>query len=106
VRVLLDESVPRQLTKFLGNHEVSTVPKAGWAGMKNGELMTRAASEFDAFITGDQGIEFQQSYRDLDLGVVVLVAPDNRVETITGMAGAILVALESLRPGQLVRVAA
>ena len=106
MRVLLDESVPRQLTKFLGDHDVTTVPKAGWAGLKNGELMALAASEFDAFITGDQGIEFQQAYSKLEIGIVILVADNNRVETITGMAASILDALKELRPGQLVRVAA
>ena len=104
--VLLDESVPRQLAGLLGEHEVTTVPRAGWAGLKNGELITRAASGFDALITGDRGIEFQQAYGELDLGIVVLLAPDNRVETITGMADAILEALTGLRPGQLVHVTA
>ena len=104
MRVLLDESVPRQLARYLGDHEVTTVPKVGWAGLRNGELITKAAREFDALITGDQGIEFQQRYADLDLGIVVLVAPDNRVETITGMADPIRAALDRLGPGQLVRV--
>lgn len=106
MRVLLDESVPRQLSSLLVSHDATTVPRIGWAGLRNGELLSRAAADFDAFITGDQGIEHQQTYADLDLGIVVLIAPDNRVETITGMADAILGARDRLRPGELIRVVA
>ncbi len=106
MRVLLDESVPRQLASALLDHSVTTVPKEGWAGLKNGELMAKAAPLFDAFITGDQNLEYQQKYADLPIGIVVLVAPNNRVETIVGMSAAILNALADLKPGKLVRVAA
>ena len=106
MRVLLDESVPRQLAPVLLGHSVTTVPKEGWAGLKNGELMAKAAPLFDAFVTGDQNLEYQQKYSDLPIGIVVLVAPNNRVETIVGMSAAILNALADLLPGQLVRVAA
>lgn len=76
--------------------------------MRNGELLSNAAPAplFDAFITGDQNLEFQQQYADLEIGILVLVAPDNRVETILAMAPAVLSALEDLRSGKLVRVSA
>ena len=106
MRVLLDESVPRQLAPLLTGHSVATVPLAGWAGLTNGELQRRASDRFDALITGDQSMQFQQNLPELSLGVVVLVAPNNRVETITSMAPEILQALARLRAGQVVRVAA
>ena len=102
--VLLDESEPRQLAAHLPGHEVSTVPRAGWAGLKNGELLSRASTELDAFVTGDQGIEFQQAYTRLPLAIIVIAARNNRVETIIGLAGSILKALDGVEPGELVRV--
>jgi hypothetical protein len=105
VRVLLDESVARQLAPLLAGHEVTTVPKRGWSGISNGDLLRLAAAEFDALITGDRSLQYQQNLRDIDLGVIVLVAPDNRVETITSMAPQILEALSTLEAGQVVRVA-
>ena len=57
MRILLDESVPRQLTRFLKGHEVQTVPRRGWAGVRNGELLRRAATEFDVFVTVDQNLQ-------------------------------------------------
>jgi len=41
--VLLDDSVPRQLGAALVGHSVATVPKQGWAGLRNGELLPKAA---------------------------------------------------------------
>ena len=59
MRVLLDECLPRRLKRDLAGHEVTTVPEAGWAGTKNGELLRLAAARFDAFVTIDQGLAFQ-----------------------------------------------
>jgi len=44
VRVLLDECVPRGLRDALPGHDVRTVAEAGWAGVKNGELLKLAAT--------------------------------------------------------------
>jgi len=46
---------------FLPGHDVQTVAGAGWAGIKNGDLLKRIeAAEFNAFITGDKRMEMQQ----------------------------------------------
>jgi hypothetical protein len=65
MRVLLDEQLPRQLAREIKGHEVSTVQQRGWAGLKNGELLRRAAhSKFEVFVTADRNLEFQQTWRD------------------------------------------
>lgn len=106
MRVLLDESVPLHLGPRLSGHQVSTVQRESWSGLKNGALLKRAAERFDAFITGDQSLQYQQNHATLQIGVIVLAARDNRVETIVGLSDRILEALRELRPGQVVRVAA
>jgi hypothetical protein len=105
VRVLLDESVPRPLAAHLPGHEVETVTGLGWAGISNGELLRRAAGSFDVLVTGDQNLEYQQNLRGLRLDLVVIVARDNRVETIVALAGEILRGIEEVRPSHVVRVA-
>jgi predicted nuclease of predicted toxin-antitoxin system len=72
MRVLLDECLPRGLKKHLRNHEVKTVPEAGWAGKKNGELLRVAAGDIDVFITIDSNLVYQQKVGVLPFGVVVL----------------------------------
>jgi predicted nuclease of predicted toxin-antitoxin system len=74
MRVLLDECLPRGLKKHLRNHEVKTVPEAGWAGKKNGELLRVAAGDIDVFTTIDSNLVYQQKVGVLPFGVVVLAA--------------------------------
>ena len=50
MRVLLDENLPHDLIAALSGHEVSTVQGMGWAGVDNGELLSRASGNTDAFI--------------------------------------------------------
>jgi hypothetical protein len=105
MRVLLDECLPRRLARDLVGHDTATVPEMGWAGTKNGELLRLAASRFDAFVTIDQGIVFQQNLTsvlgDGQLGVVVLSAQSNRVEALRPLVPALLEALRHLRPGEV-----
>ena len=60
MRILLDESLPKDLARLIVGHEVTTVQAAGWSSVKNGKLLALAASQFDAFITADRKLEFQQ----------------------------------------------
>jgi hypothetical protein len=50
VKVLLDECVDRRLGHDLVGHIVTTVPRKGWAGIKNGDLLALAEKEFDVFV--------------------------------------------------------
>jgi len=55
VRVLLDECLPRKLKNSRAGHECATVPQAGLAGKKNGQLLSLAESQgFDLFLTLDK----------------------------------------------------
>ena len=52
--VLIDECVPRDIRKSLGDHKCITVPQAGFAGKKNGELLDLAEqARFDVLLTVD-----------------------------------------------------
>ena len=61
--LLLDECVPPRLREELPAHEVRTVPEIGWAGLTNGALLRAAQGQFDAFITVDPNVPFQQRPR-------------------------------------------
>jgi hypothetical protein len=105
VRVLLDEQLPRQLARELVGHEVRTVQQQGWAGLKNGELLQRAAGAgFEVFITADQNIEFQQNLARSGLFVLVLVAPSNALEDLVPLVPDILAQLPNTQAGRVVRV--
>ena len=65
MRILLDESLPHDLAALILGHEVSTVRDEGWASSKNGKLLALASTKFDAFITADRNLEFQQNLAKL-----------------------------------------
>jgi PIN like domain len=80
MRILLDECVPRPLRHELPGHDVRTVPEMGWAGKKNGELLQLMAQQaFEVFLTVDQNLRFQQNLSGAGVGIIVLVAPTNRL---------------------------
>jgi predicted nuclease of predicted toxin-antitoxin system len=79
MRVLLDECLPRKLKLHIDAELVKTVPEAGWASKKNGELLRLAEKEFDVIVTNDQNIEHQQNLSSFDLAFIVLVAPTNDI---------------------------
>ncbi|HWY21988.1 MAG TPA: DUF5615 family PIN-like protein [Candidatus Acidoferrum sp.] len=62
MKLWLDECVPRKLKNTLTGHECQTVPDAGLAGKKNGELLALAENAgFEVFVTVDQGIELNKT---------------------------------------------
>jgi predicted nuclease of predicted toxin-antitoxin system len=82
MRILLDESLPHDLAALIAGHDVSTVRDEGWASVKNGQLLALAATKFEAFITADRNLEFQQNLAKLPIAVVVLVARKNRIQDL------------------------
>ena len=60
MNILLDECVDRRLSRDLVGHSVTTVPRKGWSGIKNGDLLALAEKEFDVFITVDRKLAEQQ----------------------------------------------
>jgi len=106
VRLLLDECVPRRLGRELVGHEVRTVQEQGWSGLRNGELLSQASSDFDVFITVDQGIPFQQNLIGLDIAIVAMTARSNDIGDLLPLVPRVLEAVSGAEPGSFVRVAA
>jgi len=104
MRLLLDESVPRKLRFALPKHEVRTVVDMGWSGRKNGELLFLAAAEFDAFITVDKNLPYQQNQATLPIVVVVLDAIANDLSSLLPLVPTLELKLGSLAERKFVRV--
>lgn len=96
---------PRAFAADLPGHEVSTLPQAGFAGAKNGELLKLiAAAGFDAFITVDKNLPSEQRSAKLPFGIVVLRARSNRLQDLQPLARKTLEALKDLKSGVVVVV--
>ena len=95
MKLLLDEQIPRKLAKYFPSHiTVNTVQNQGWAGIKNGELLRLAAlNGYDALISADKNMEYQQNAEGLPVSVVVLSVLRLR---INDLAPLVPVAVEKL----------
>lgn len=101
-KVLLDECIDWRLSRHLRPHEVMTVVKAGWSGVKNGRLLRTAEASFDVFVTVDRNLSFQQRLIDLDLAVVVLRATSNRLKDLLPLVPPLLKAIATAKPGHVI----
>ena len=104
MKILLDECVDRGLARDLAQHSVSSVPRRGWAGIKNGDLLALAEKEFDVFITVDRKISTQQDLTKFKIPVLVIHARTNRLEDIRPLVPELLKALDRVTSGMLTTV--
>jgi hypothetical protein len=102
MRVLLDACVPRPLRRYLPGHTVRVAQEMGWAQLKNGVLLKEAELQFDAFITTDQNLKYQQKVGGRKLAVLVL--PTNDWPTIRLNAAEVAAKVAALKPGDLVEL--
>jgi hypothetical protein len=103
VKVLLDECIPKRVKGLLIGHDCQTVPEVGSAGKKNGELLTLAEqSGFDVLITVDKSIARQQNLSERRIALVVIRAQSNELEALLPHIPACLIALRTIKPGQIV----
>lgn len=71
MKVLLDENLPRGLQHELEGHEVASVQELGWSGLGDEVLLIRAGKRFDAFVTADRNLEFQQNVAAAEVGIII-----------------------------------
>ncbi len=105
MKLLLDECLPRKLKNHLPGHECHTVPEAGWAGKRNGELLFLAEkSGFQIFLTLDRGMEYEQNLKGREIAIVLVAAKSSQLADLLPRMPAVLDVLRSIRAGQLVHV--
>jgi len=98
VKILFDQGVPVPLRDHLSGHEVSTAYEHGWSSHKNGELLRIAEPEFDALVTTDRNLRFQQNLTGLRLAILVL--PTTSWPKIKAHLNAVTSAIDKLKPGE------
>jgi hypothetical protein len=105
MKLLLDENLPHQLRLEIVGHECSTLAYMGWNGVENGELLRHAVSaSFDAVLTKDANMEYENNLVNLPIAVVVLHAASNDIDDIRPLLPALYRALTNLPPKQVTHV--
>lgn len=96
MKLLLDENLPKRLKLDFENHEIYTVWDKGWNGKKNGELLRLMIDDnFDALLTFDKNLKFQQNFKKYTIPVLVLNTKDNSYLTLSKLIPRINDALNS-----------
>ncbi|HKC64888.1 MAG TPA: DUF5615 family PIN-like protein [Pyrinomonadaceae bacterium] len=102
MKVLLDECTPRVVKKRLPTHNISTVQEMGWAGVKNGELLSRAETQFEVFVTTDKNLRYQQNLSQRKLAFILL--PSNQVPIVEAIIPLVDTALATIKIGDFVEI--
>ncbi|HEX9985650.1 MAG TPA: DUF5615 family PIN-like protein [Thermoanaerobaculia bacterium] len=101
MRILLDECVDWRLLRDLAGHEVRTVRQMGWLSSMDGDLLRSAEAEFEALITTDKNLSFQQNVLSFGLAVVVLQGRTSRLQHLRELVPRLLQELPNVQAGML-----
>ena len=98
MKILLDENLPAKLRfDFAPEHTAHTVREMGWSGKKDGELLgLLTLSGFDALVTVDKSLRYQQNLQRFPLIIFLLKAQNNKHQTLQPLVELLKARLESL----------
>ena len=100
MRLIIDECLNWRLSRALAGHYCATVSRMGWSGVKNGRLLALIEQEgFDAFITGDRNLQFQQHIPAVRFAMIVLAAASTKLADTLPLMPKVLALLPTLQPG-------
>jgi len=86
MKLLLDENLPKRLAQDYADHEVYTVRQKQWNGIKNGALLQLMITEgFDALLTFDKNLQYQQNFSRYTITVIILSASINTYQSLSSL---------------------
>ena len=103
MRVLFDQGTPDPLRRALTAHVVSTAYEMGWSVLSNGDLLDAAEAQFDAFVTMDENLRYQQNLAGRRLAILVL--PFASWPKLQSHMPSIVSAIDDLKPSDYVELA-
>ena len=71
----------------------------GWAGIKNGDLLTLAEKQFEVFVTVDRNLSFQLNLPRYNIAVIVLRCRSNRIQDLRPLVPELLGSLPTAKLG-------
>ena len=105
MRVLLDENLDWRLARYFdADCQVETVNRQRWKGKRNGELLEQAAETFDVLVTMDKGFEYQQNISEYAIGIIIISAKSNKLQSIQPAMLEVNQVIRDVQPGQVIRV--
>jgi len=106
MKLLLDEQMPRKITRhFPAGYTVDHVQLVGWGGIKNGALLKLASDNgYDALISADKNMSYQQNEDALNISVVILNVYQLRLNDLVALLPSALQELQQATRPRFIRV--
>ena len=105
MKILLDECPPLDFRHSFPGHDAHSAEWAGLKGKENGELLRDAElAGYEVLLTADQGIRHQQNFAGRKLSIILIRSRTNQLEDLLPFVEAILNALVTMTPGQIVPI--
>jgi len=102
MKVLIDEMLDERLVALIPNQEVKHVHHMGWDGLKNGALMLAAATEgFQAIVSGDKKMPFQQNMKDRPFALIILDIHPNKFSHQVACLPALIALFDRVQPSEI-----
>jgi hypothetical protein len=74
-------------------------------GLENGDLLKAAESaKFDVLLTVDRGMEYQQDLAQQKIAIIIFRTKSIRLKELVPLAATCLAHLESIQPGQIIKI--
>ena len=107
MRILVDECVNQRLRNYLPGHECESAEYAGFAGLKNGELLDAAESaHFDVLVTVDRGLEYEQNLAGRKIAIIIFRTKSIALQELLPHLPDCLALLASIKPGEIAKIPA
>ena len=102
MKILFDQGTSTPLRHAFIGHTISTAYEMGWSELDNGDLLRVAEKEFDALITTDKNLPYQQNIKSRRLAILVL--PTTNWLKIQVYQEKIVIAAAALQPGDFLEL--
>ncbi len=105
MKIILDECLPKRLTKIIPFGHVFTVPQICLAGFSDTELLNALnEKKIDVFITIDNNIEYQQKFQNRLFGAIIIRAVSNRFQDLLPLEPELINAIRTFNNGTIIRI--
>ncbi len=105
MKIIIDECLPKRITKFFPKDEVWTVPQIGLGGSTDTILLDELDKrKVDLFITIDGNIEYQQQFKGRIFGTIVIRSVSNRFSDLVHLESSLNDALERVSSGNIIHL--
>lgn len=104
LKIVLNSCVPAPFRHSIAGHQVFTSHYLGFGDLQDKELLDRLEGKYDALVTCDRGIPWQQNFAGRNIAIVVLKTRTNKMQDLLGLVPKLLAVLDRVKPGEVLEV--